>query len=148
MQTSPNHSIHHCLEIEASPTRLFDALTRPDQLAAWWTPRVERQGEGVGAVLQFRFGDGGGPDMRVDAQEEGRLVQWHCVAGPWQGMTFRFALAPHARGVVLRFDHSGWSEQSDFFGHCNAKWGYFLAVSLKRYLETGEGAPHPRDPKI
>jgi len=46
------------------------------------------------------------------------------------------------------FRHSGWLKQDEFFGHCNAKWGYFLAMSLKPYVETGAGAPHPKDPNI
>ena len=36
----------------------------------------------------------------------------------------------------------------DFYQHCNCKWGFFLAVSLKSYLENGVGQPHPRDPNI
>jgi hypothetical protein len=31
--------------------------------------------------------------------------------------------------------------------HCSTKWGTFL-MSLKRLLETGEGAPDPRDVHI
>ncbi|WP_157828049.1 hypothetical protein [Paraglaciecola sp. MB-3u-78] len=52
------------------------------------------------------------------------------------------------RDAVLHFNHQGWSEADDFFQHCNCKWGFFLAVSLKSYLEKGVGQPHPQDPNI
>ena len=142
------HSIRHRVEMEVPPRALYDAVQRPEALAAWWTPMVQGSPE-VGATLRFRFGDGtSGPDMRITALQTDRLVQWDCIEGPWQGMHFSFAIDAHPRGSVLTFDHSGWPEASDFYRHCNTKWGFFLAVSLKDYLEKGSGRPHPEDPSI
>jgi len=145
---SNTHAIKHRIEIEASPEQLYAAISQQQGLAAWWTPMVEAEPE-LGSVARFRFGDGKhGPDMRIDTLEPGAAVGWHCVDGPWKGMDMRFEIAAHERGSVLRFTHDGWPEADDFYMHCNAKWGFFLAVSLKGYLECGEGAPHPRDPSI
>jgi hypothetical protein len=57
-------------------------------------------------------------------------------------------VSPHERGSVLRFYNGGWPAQDDFYMHCNAKWGLFLAVSLKQYLEEGRGVPHPQEARI
>ena len=140
-------AILHRVEIEASPDQLVDALSQREGLAAWWTPMVEADPK-VGSIAKFRFGDGSmGPDMRVESLDaEG--VAWLCVEGPWKGHRFHFDVRPHERGSELRFRHEGWASADDFFMHCNAKWGFFLAVSLKSYLETGTGAPHPQDPSI
>ena len=43
---------------------------------------------------------------------------------------------------------AGWLDDGDFFMHRNAKWGFLLAVSLKQFLESGTGVPHPGDPSI
>ena len=140
-------SIRHRVELEASPESVFAALTTEKGLAGWWTPMVKTTPR-VGAVAQFRFGDGAhGPDMRITEMSP-KGVAWHCIGGPWKGMDFRFDISEHERGAALVLDHGGWSDQGDFYMHCNAKWGYFLAVSLKRYLETGVGHPHPEDPSI
>ena len=144
------HAIAHRVEVEVPVSRLFAAVAEPKGIAAWWTPMVEpHDNVEVGSVLRIRFGNGKhGPDMRIDALAQNERVVWTCVEGPWKGHQFAFETAEHERGSVLRFFHSNWTESSDFFMHCNCKWGYFLAVSLKSYLETGRGTPHPLDPKI
>ncbi len=142
------HAIHHRVEIETSPKALYEALTSQTGLASWWTPMTTTEPT-VGSVAKFRFGDGSsGADMRIDELEPTKRVAWTCVDGPWPKMQFIFSIAPHQRGAVLTFDHLGWPEVNDFYRHCNTKWGYFLASSLKPYLESGNGAPHPQDPSI
>ena len=144
------HTIAHRIELDVPVGLLYAAIAEPEGLANWWTPMTEpRSAPHEGSVLRFRFGDGKhGPDMRVDRLEPNKKVVWRCVAGPWEGHRFTFEVTEHPRGSVLRFYHRDWSDMSDFYMHCNAKWAYFLAVSLKRYLETGQGAPHPQDPSI
>ncbi|MDH5672615.1 MAG: SRPBCC domain-containing protein [Myxococcales bacterium] len=142
------YAIRHRIEVEASPAELYRAVATREGIAAWWTPRVTGR-DAEGETLSVRFGSGDvGPDMRIECLREHERVQWRCVKGPWPGMRLRFDVAEHERGSVLVFEHGGWSEPSDFFMHCNSKWGYFLVVSLKSYLETGVGHPHPEDPAI
>ncbi len=142
------HSIHHRVEFDASPESLFAALSTQEGIASWWTPMVTAEAR-AGSTATMRFGDGEhGPDMRIDELVPGKRVVWTCTEGPWPGMQFVFAIAKHERGSVLLFDHHGWPEVSDFYRHCNTKWGYFLACSLKPYVESGTGAPHPADPSI
>lgn len=88
-------------------------------------------------------------DMQIETLTTNELVVWQCVAGPWQETgSFIFSITPDERGAVLHFKHQGWKETDDFYQHCNCKWGFFLAVSLKSYLEKGLGQPHPQDPNI
>ena len=44
----------------------------------------------------------------------------------------------------MLFTHQGWTEPVEFMHHCSTKWGSFL-MSLKSLVETGDGAPAPRD---
>ena len=135
------------IEIEAEPSAVHAAIRDAAGLRAWWTPDVTATGEGVGARLTFRFGDGG-PDMEMTALEPDRYVEWRCMSGPWDGMRFSFRTEPHARGTALRFEHADWPDQGPFHGHCNAKWGFFLGVSLKQLMEKGTGVPFPNEPKV
>lgn len=142
-----SHAIVHRIEIEADPAAVFAAITEPNRLAAWWTTRVDATPR-VGHVAAFMFGNGSTCRMRIDELRPVCRVRWTCVEGAWPGMTLTYDIEPHARGAALRFEHAGWPERSDFYGHCNAKWGFFLAVSLKSLLETGTGTPHPHEPRI
>jgi uncharacterized protein YndB with AHSA1/START domain len=144
------HNILHRIVIETTPDKLYRALTTQQGLSAWWT-KNSSNGDNVGSAISFLFGPDGSHqvDMQIKALKSNELVVWQCVAGPWtETGLFTFSISADERGAVLHFSHQGWNETNDFYQHCNSKWGFFLAVSLKSYLEIGEGQPHPRDPNI
>ncbi len=139
--------IAHRVEIEATPEEVFDALNNPKELSAWWTPADVNDQDP--AIVNFRFGESHIVPMRVEETVASELVKWQCIEGPWADKgNFVFELESIERGTNLRFTHEGWAEIDDFFRHCNSKWGFFLAVSLKGLLETGVGQPSPNDPAI
>jgi uncharacterized protein YndB with AHSA1/START domain len=131
----------------ASPDDVYAALTTPDRLSAWWTKDTQGDGE-VGGVLQFRF-DVGGFDMLVLELQPAERVLWEVVDGPeeWVGTHVSWELKQDGDYTVVLFRHEGWKEPVEFMHHCSTKWAIFL-MSLKSLVETGEGAPHPRDVKI
>ena len=140
--------ILHKIIINTSPQNLYAALTTREGLAGWWTPMTEAQPQ-VGSRATFRFGDGDlGPDMKVVDLQPDKYVEWQCTDGiaEWVGTRFTFEIRPHKNGAELLFGHRNWKEPSEFYMHCNSKWGFFLGVSLKKYLEEGRGRPHPEDP--
>jgi len=86
-------------------------------------------------------------EMKIVDLVPDEKVVWKCQSGPWaETGEFVFNIQPHERGAVLKFAHHGWPKADDFYMHCNGKWGFFLCTSLKDYLETGTGKPHPADP--
>jgi uncharacterized protein YndB with AHSA1/START domain len=143
-------NILHRITIETTPDKFYLALTTQQGLSAWWTNTVTH-GDAIGSTNTFLFGPEGDHkvDMLINTLETDKKVVWQCTSGPWINTgTFTFLISADERGTVLHFSHQGWIESDDFFQHCNSKWGYFLAVSLKQYLETGLGQPHPNDPNI
>lgn len=137
------------IEMETTPGKLYQALSTEEGLTGWWT-KTRTSGK-LNERASFYFGDGGEHqvDMQITELVEDQQVSWKCVSEPWQGTgEFSFTIQPHERGSVLLFAHRDWPEPSEFYMHCNAKWGFFLVTSLKQYLETGTGQPHPADPSI
>ena len=61
--------------------------------------------------------------------------------------TVTFDLAQDGDWTIVLFAHAGWREPVEFMNHCSTKWATFL-LSLKALVETGTGAPHPRDLQI
>ncbi len=147
METSPV-SILHRIEISSPPETLYTALSTVSGLCGWWTTMTSGH-EAVGKTLEFRFGaKKQGPDMEITALIPSEKVQWKCTWGPWADHTFVFEMRAIEGGCVLLFAQHGWPEASEFYMHCNSKWGYFLGTSLKKYCETGVGGPHPNDPNL
>ncbi|MFF8532312.1 SRPBCC domain-containing protein [Streptomyces sp. SAS_267] len=138
--------ILHRVGTTAARETVYQALTTVDGLAAWWTTETAGSGDDV---LQFRFGDVGGFDMKVLELQPDARVRWEVVSGPeeWVGTTVTFDLKQEGEWTIILFAHEGWREQVEFMNHCTTKWALFL-MSLKSLVETGTGAPHPHDVRI
>ena len=137
--------ILHRIGVEhSSPQRVYDALSTLDGLSGWWAEKTTGDTE-PGGVIEFRFGPGG-IDMKVVELDPGRLVRWEVVGGPgeWIGTEVRFDIRQDGDWAIVLFRHEGWREPVEFMSHCSTKWATYL-VSLKQLLETGTGAPDPRD---
>jgi len=131
----------------SSPDAAYQALTTREGLSAWWTDDTRGESD-VGDVLQFRFG-AGGFDMKVLELDPAKRVQWQVVDGPaeWIGTKVNWDIRQEGDWTIVLFKHQGWKEPVEFMHHCSTKWGVFL-LSLKSLLETGKGAPAPRDLKL
>jgi uncharacterized protein YndB with AHSA1/START domain len=131
-----------------APDKVYDALTTVDGLADWWTDDTKGTGDEIGGVLEFRF-PVGGFDMEVIDLRPAERVAWRVVDGPeeWIGTTIEWDLHQADDCTVVLFAHRGWREPVEFMHHCSTKWGSFL-MSLKSLVETGRGAPAPRDVQI
>lgn len=138
--------ILHRVGITATPEKVYEALATVEGLAAWWTTDTSSDSDGT---LKFRFGDVGGFDMKVLDLQPGKRVLWEVLDGPaeWVGTTVSFDLAQDGEWTIVLFAHAGWREPVEFLSHCSTKWATFL-MSLKAFVETGTGAPHPHDVQI
>ncbi|GAB3653609.1 SRPBCC domain-containing protein [Actinocorallia lasiicapitis] len=132
---------------DSTPEQVYDAIATLDGLSGWWAEKTSGLAE-VGGVIEFRFGPGG-IDMKVLELVPGRLVRWEVVDGPpeWIGTTVRWELRQDGDYTIVLFTHEGWNEPGEFLRHCSTKWASFL-LSLKQLVETGRGAPDPRDVPI
>ena len=140
--------ILHRIGVEGTtPEDVYNALTTLDGLSGWWAEKTSGNTR-LGGVIEFRFRVGGF-DMRVIDLDPGRLVRWEVIEGPaeWIGTTVRWDLRKEGDYTIVLFKHEGWREPVEFMHHCSTKWATFL-MSLKQLLETGEGAPDPRDVAI
>jgi uncharacterized protein YndB with AHSA1/START domain len=140
--------ILHRVGVEAdSPTKVYDAITTLDGLSGWWTEKTTGSTE-TGGVIEFRFPPGGF-DMKVIDQKPGEHVTWEVVDGPeeWVGTTVDWRFRQDGDMTMVLFAHRGWREPVEFMHHCSTKWATFL-ISLKHLVETGVGAPSPRDLRI
>ena len=145
--------IIHRIGIRSSASGVYKALATIEGLAHWWTEEVKGDEE-VGGKIEFIFrsetGDIKGK-MLMDIQElnPGKNVRWRCIDGPdeWIGTDISFELSEQDDQIIIILGHRGWREAVEFTAHCSMKWAVFL-LSLREYVETGEGKPSPHDLKI
>jgi len=147
-EEEPTMDILHRIGVKsASLDEVYQALTTIDGLSGWWATDTSGDTE-VGGVIKFRF-EPGGFDMKVVELSPAKRVVWEVVDGPeeWVGTTVTWDLKQEDDFTIVLFRHEGWREPVEFMYHCSTKWATFL-MSLKQLLETGTGAPEPRDVKI
>ena len=141
--------ILHRVGIASTTEDVYAALSTPQGLAGWWTDDVTGNCAEVGNRVHFQFGDLGFFDMQVLEAEPGKRLLWEVVDGPqeWIGTKLSWDLRREGGYAIVLLKHEGWKEPVEFMHHCSTKWAVFL-LSLKGLLETGKGAPFPRDVKI
>jgi uncharacterized protein YndB with AHSA1/START domain len=139
--------LHRIAVQNTAPDTVYDALTTIEGLAGWWTETTTGDAA-AGGTIAFRFPPGGF-DMKVLGCTPGEQVTWEVVDGPaeWVGTTVDWKLRRDRDWTVVLFTHAGWREPVEFMHHCSTKWATYL-MSLKSLVETGTGAPSPRDVHI
>ena len=142
-ENSDTKSIYHRFLIKAPVEKVFEALTKQDGLAGWWTPQTMATAE-LGSIARFRFEPDYFKEMKIIELQPYSKVKWECVKGyeDWIGTTVSFDLEPHAKGSTLLFRHEGWESYSLNFASCSFDWALFLR-SLRLLCETGKGLPYP-----
>jgi uncharacterized protein YndB with AHSA1/START domain len=133
------HSIKHLFHIDAKRSDVFKAISTIDGLSNWWTVTVLGDSS-LNNVIQFRFGEHGGPDMQVISVKHNESITWKCLASPhgWVGHTFTFSLDENDGKTRVRFSHNGWEDNDDYYAICTFSWGRYME-SLRQLCQTGQG---------
>lgn len=139
--------ILHLLRINVPREQVYRAIARAEGVRQWWTRDADLDDQ-VGGCGEFRFHAGGRvTKVRVEKLEPPARVVWQALAAPistWAGSSIEFDMRADGDGTLLHFAQRGIHAADDMFAMSTTAWGYFL-VSLKDYLETGKGTPHPDD---
>ena len=138
-------AIKHLLFINAPPQRIYTALITAEGIANWWTEQTKISNN-VGEINIFNFGERYHNEMKIINLMTDKQVEWECIDGDkeWIGTKFIFEIEEKEDGTVLKFTHSNWKEETDFFASCNYQWGHYM-TSLKQYCEKGMGTPYKGD---
>jgi uncharacterized protein YndB with AHSA1/START domain len=139
------------IRINAPADTVFDAITTPEALAAWWSPVT---GSGLtGGDLRFPMVADHPPLLiHVDEATRPTTVRWTVVEcsfmRDWEGTRPTFTIAPIDDGACeLTFKHLGLNNELECKDMCSRSWDHFVRTSLRELAEVGAGAPNrsPRD---
>jgi uncharacterized protein YndB with AHSA1/START domain len=136
--------------VKASPEDVYKTLTESKRLAQWWTSDTRGSGTQIGETLEFWFG-GFCQKFDIKALKPAKQVIWKAPKGQgaeeWEDTEIAFDISTNDKQTYIRFRHSGWRENTDFYAHCSMKWATFM-LSLKDLLEKGKGRPTPNDLQV
>ena len=138
-------TIVHRVGVKASIARVHGCFSTLPGLREFWSESATGD-PGVGGRLSFYFAGDEPSTIMTVTEVAPTLVVWRCVDGPseWINTTVRIELREQSNECSLYFQHDGWSQVTEFMGHCSTKWAYFL-LGLKSHLEGGASVAHPHD---
>ena len=124
--------------INASRSRVFQAVATPAGLDSWWTKKSSGQPE---ANTEYELWFGPEYDWRArvsrvtsDAEFELELTS---AQEDWLGTRVGFVLEENGQTTKVRFRHIGWPEANDHYRSSSYCWAMYLRL-LTRYVERGE----------
>jgi uncharacterized protein YndB with AHSA1/START domain len=128
--------------IKAPARDVFEAVSTPAGLDAWWSQSTSGQVE-EGAEYKIGFGPGYNWLAKVlrclpYTEFELEFVE---ADDEWRGTRVGFYLEENNGVTQVRFHHRGWPETNEHYRvscHC---WAMYLRL-LRRYLEHGEFVPY------
>lgn len=136
--------VMHLIKIHASSERVYKAITTADGIRQWWTRDAAIEPR-LGAVGEFGFyGKRFVAKVTVEELDPVNRVRWKVTNSAWQANDIEFALRADGNDTTLLFAHRGFPRADEGFASATTRWGFYL-LSLKRYLQTGQGTPNPDD---
>lgn len=139
--------ILHLLQVHAPREAVYQAIATAGGVRNWFSRDADFEST-VGASGEIRFAGGKRVTrIRIAELEPTERVAWQVISAPmptWPDTTIEFTMRTDGDGTMLHFAHRGFQQTDDFFAMSATAWASFL-LSLKQYLETGEGTPHPDD---
>lgn len=140
--------ILHLLSIHAPREAVYEAIATVAGIRNWFSRDADLETR-VGGSGEIRFAEGRRiTRIEIGALEPPARVAWKVLSAPmptWPDTTVEFEMQADDAGTTLHFAQRGFAQADDFFAMSATAWGCFL-VSLKQYVETGQGTPHPDDP--
>jgi uncharacterized protein YndB with AHSA1/START domain len=143
MQAPAATDYQKTIRVRASADTLYDAVTTPAGVTAWWVP-AEGSGDAGGELLLSMSA----PEpvvVHVDDASRPASVRWTVTACPvepdWVGTHPTFTITPiDADTCELTFRHVGLTDELECIEMCTNGWNHYLG-SLQQYAETGAGSP-------
>lgn len=143
------NGIRHRVGIKTSLRDAYEATYQPAKLQSWWAETATGS-DTVGSNIELVFSGYPSHIWRIVELSSNELVHLRLLSGPepWEGSEIRFEFTDSIEQIFVTLIHTtGPDTRDDAIQYFCTKWPMFL-VSLKQYLETGQGMPYPNDIKI
>jgi uncharacterized protein YndB with AHSA1/START domain len=139
------YHICHDIEIHAFVEDIFNQISEPEGLNAWWTVRSSGTAK-TNEEFQFYFSDD--YDWRAKVLEvsknESISFQMTKADEDWKNTMLSFEIINKGDHVhVLRFEHRNWNEINAHFRRTSFCWALYLNTlkenAEKKFREFGKG---------
>jgi hypothetical protein len=133
------------ITVAADPATAARAI--PDDLALWWSTRVDRHANGFtirfnNSHVRFETDRGGGPEKFTwTCTDANMIIAGVADAGEWRGTRAIWHLRPQGTGTAITLTHQGLVPEIECHQVCVAGWRHYFEKSLRDHLNGLPGSP-------
>jgi uncharacterized protein YndB with AHSA1/START domain len=129
---------------KASAAQVFQAVSTPQGLDAWWTKRSSGEPK-LGAAYGLHFGPGYDWHARVTACAAPREFELQVGESheDWINTRVKFQLTEQNGTTTVVFSHTGWPSANDHWRISAYCWAMYLRI-MGRNIEHGESVPYEK----
>jgi len=114
--------IRHAILINAPPEKIRTLCSSAKGFTFWWAADSVELGKDGSVELGF-FSKSTVYRLRPRKTTESEII-WRCESGKeWEGTDISFRPEPSNGATLLRFAHSNWKKEADYFVLCSTTWG-------------------------
>ena len=131
--------IYQDFPVQAPAEKVFQAISTPEGLNAWWTQRCAGKPQ-LGAIYVLWFGPEYDWRAKVTQCSPNREfeLQMTNADDDWKGSRIAFQLEESSPDKTLvRFSHTGWPIVNGHYRISNHCWAMYLRL-LRKYVEDGQ----------
>ncbi|WP_411029634.1 SRPBCC family protein [Spongiimicrobium sp. 3-5] len=139
----------HFIGAKTTREKMFQAIATPEGLQKWWASSASGS-VAIGEMLQLDFKELTTLFFRCDALVTNEHLVLTCFDSfkTWNDTQLVFDIEEKEGQVFLTHTHQNIAEEDqESLTYFTSKWTVYL-LSLKQYLETGEGTPYPTETKL
>ncbi len=129
--------IHHAMIVRCLPGKVYQALTRQEQLAIWMGVPTQAQPQ-IGYKIEFHYAEGRRIlAVEITRLEPGKQVQWRVIQPVWEAEAVNqrvtWTLEPFEESTLVDCVMDGWAAEDVAYPSVSFKWATFM-VRLKIFL--------------
>ena len=129
------HSIEHLFHINAPIGKVYDAISKVENLRQWYTTNIEENSD---HTKTFKWGE---MFLKIQFDEiENEKITWKFLESsmPIETLHMTYELSENEGKTRVRFTYGNFEEKSDFFANQNFSSAKYLE-SLRQFCQTGIG---------
>lgn len=137
-------TVFHNFVISAPVKEVFDAVSTPSGLTAWWSKTCSGE-RAEGEIYHLGFGPGFEWQAVVSIFEPNTKFELRFTDAmeDWIGTRVGFVLKEQEGATNVEFYHAGWSAQTEHFKISSFCWATYLRL-MRRFVEFGETVEYER----
>lgn len=138
-----NRDYNSTIEVDTTPEQALNAISN---IRGWWSKSIDGKTDKLNSEFTYR-------DryltckMKITEFTEQKVV-WTILDSQneffknkteWNGTKIVFEITKKNNKTEIKFTHAGLSPQCECYTICSNSWEFFITISLKSLIETGNG---------